>query len=616
MPKPPVDGPTARCSLAAGSRPAREHFRFLSGVVQGLDARALWDRYLFAHGAADLRRIRSVTIQLFDEVGALARRAGRPEVAVLLRRRSAPAATGAPSLTLDEFSATLPADMHSEAELLALWKEVHGEARTHRPTQRRQRLVERQLDALRWLESLAVVAPQPDDSVRAWIEAPSARRLRAVGIETLSDLQGWIALHGHHWHRHVPRVGVGGAARIVRWLIGHADSLGALPAHALQPLSQIDVRTLAPAPSAAVVPLERLRLPPALCGAQGSNRAEGPRRRIPADDDLQAVQAWLSQHPPSSHTWRAYRREAERFLLWAVFERRKALSSLDAADCSAFRDFLATPGSDWVSPRHVPRWSERWRPLEAGLSPTSRMTAIGIVRNLCGWLMRQRYLDTDPWEGVQTTRQTASPSPKSLRDGDWALLQQWLASRAPGPSADRLHALIALACHTGLRESELAAARTSWLRTATHPDGHHSWTLQVEAGPGHAAPRVVDLTDATARRLMDHLFRTQGHDSGVDRPLFAHRSDSRRALTPGRIYRLVKSALSQCADSVALRDPAAAARLRSASTQVLRHTHAGILVGEGTSLAALQHRLGHRSPASTTVYFRGSGGDCGRAPAS
>ena len=620
MPILPVDGPTARGSLAAGTRPAREHFRFLSGVVQGLDGRALWDRYLFAHGTADLRRIRSVTALLFDEVGALARRAGRPEIALLLRRRSAPAATGAPTLTLDEFSSSLPANMHSEAELLALWKEVHGEPRSHRPTQRRQRLIEHQLDALRWLESLPVVAPQPEDAVSAWIEAPVARRLGAVGIETLDELRNWIGLHGHHWHRQVSRVGVEGAARIVRWLVGHADTLGALPAHALQPRSQIDVRTLAPAPSTGVVPLERLTLPPTLSGAQGSNRAEAHRRRTAATDDLEAIQAWLSQHPPSSHTWRAYRREAERFLLWAVFERSKALSSLDSPDCSAFREFLAAPGADWVSPRHVPRWSERWRPMEAGLSPVSITTAISIVRNLCGWLVRQRHLATDPWDDTSAAGPTVSSTTRSLRDRDWALLQQWLTSRGSGPSADRLHALIALACHTGLRESELAAARTGWLRRTPHTDGRQTWSLLIAPGPGHAAPRIIDLRDATARQLLDHLARTQGSESEsderVDRPLFAHRADPGRALTPGRVYTLIKRALDQCADSVAPHDPAAAARLRGASPHWLRHTHAMHLVAEGASLAELQRRLGHRSPASSITYLCESGETRGRAPPS
>lgn len=607
-------------AAAGGMRLSRAHFRFLSGLVQGLDARALWDRYLYALGAADTRRIRSVTALLHTELGARARRAGRPGVAALLRQEPGRSTAAAPTaLTLEEFSTAWPADMHSEAELLALWKEAQADALSRRPAQRRQRLIERQLDALRWLESLALVAPQPEDPVSSWLEPQVARRLNAVGIDTLRDLRRWIDLHGHHWHRRVPRVGVQGAARIVQWLAGHADTLGALPAWSLGPRSQIDVRTLTPAPAIGVVPLERLQLPPALSGAHGSNRAETHRRRIPATDDLEAVQAWLSQHPAASHTWRAYRREAERFLLWAVFERGKALSSLDATDCDAFRDFLAAPPADWVSPRHVPRWSERWRPLEGGLSAASISTAIAIARNLCGWLVRQRHLDADPWSSAPTRPSpvAATAPSRSLSDSDAALLRQWLLNRPSNPSVDRLRVLIGLACQSGLRESELAAARTGWLRRAPGPDGHQAWSLTIPAGPGHASPRVVDLPDATARLLQGHLAATGaavgGTGTEVDRPLFAHRTDPGRALTPGRIYTLIKVALGRCADAVEAADPMAAAHLRSASPHWLRHTHAMHLAAGGMPLGALQRRLGHRSPASTAAYLGGQRDDAVRA---
>lgn len=368
-------------------------------------------------------------------------------------------------------------------------------------------------------------------------------------------------------------------------------------------------------PLAGVVPLERLRLPPALSGAQGSNRADAPRCKTAARDDLEAVQAWLSRQTPASHTWRAYRREAERFLLWAVFERGQALSSLDATDCAAFRDFLAAPGADWVSPRHVPRWSTRWRPLEAGLSPASIATAVSIVRNLCGWLVRQRYLDADPWEDVPGARSLATataPSKRSLSVDDWAALQRWLARLPVGPSCNRLRALLALAYQTGLRESELAAARTSWLQRGSHAEATPPWALVIPDGPGRASPRTIALSDALTQHLIRHLATTgsslKDPTPGVDRPLFAHRSDPHKALTPGRIYTVLKTTLGRYAAALEPSDPVSAARFRQASTHWLRHTHAMHAVADGTPLEILQRRLGHRSPTTTAAYL------CGSAP--
>lgn len=613
MPTPSPNAPLAGCATRENLRLTRDHFRFLSGSVQGLDARALWDRYLFALGSADLRRIRSVTAALHDQLGALARHAGRPEIATLLRRRSASGAATGPARTLDEFSATLAADMHSQAELLALWNEAHGEPHRQRSAQRRHRLVERQLAALRWLESLAVTSPKPDDPVSAWLAPQVACRLRAIGIVKLADLQRWIDLHGHHWHRHVPRLGAVGAARIVGWLVGHADTLGALPVHASAPLSQLDKQALSPAPSIGVVPLERLRLPPGLSGVQGTNRAEAHADRTTAIDDLEAVRTWLSLQASTTHTWRAYRREAERFLLWAVFERGKALSSLDGIDCMAFHDFLAAPGDPWLCPRHVPRWSTRWRPLEAGLSPSSIATAVTIVKGLCGWLVRQRYLDAHPWSDVPRIHPAAAapkPPQRSLSVRDWESLQQWLTSRPPGPSVDRLQVLLSFAYRTGLRESELANATVGWLRRTQQADGP-TWSLAVAGGPGRS-PRTVELPEAVAAQLLKHLANTalSANDAApdADRPLFAHRVDPGTALKPGRIYTLLKAALGRCADTLEPGDTASAARIRAASTHWLRHTHAMHAVADGTPLKVLQHRLGHRSPTTTAIYLCGRQG--------
>jgi hypothetical protein len=162
-----------------------------------------------------------------------------------------------------------------------------------------------------------------------------------VGLATLGDLMFWIGHKGFHWHRPIPRLGPEGAARIVRWVREHQASLGALPSPALAPLSRLDVHTLTPSPRLGVVPLERLVLPSdARSGAQGLNRAPRERCKLAADNDLQAIQAWLRLRIDGSHTWRAYRKEAERFLLWAVLERRIALSSLDGDDCVAYLHFI------------------------------------------------------------------------------------------------------------------------------------------------------------------------------------------------------------------------------------------------------------------------------------
>ena len=55
-------------------------------------------------------------------------------------------------------------------------------------------------------------------------------------------------------------------------------------------------------------PLEELILTAALSGEKGSNRAAGfITQQIAAQNDLQAIQAWLAEFKDSPQTYRAYR---------------------------------------------------------------------------------------------------------------------------------------------------------------------------------------------------------------------------------------------------------------------------------------------------------------------
>jgi hypothetical protein len=89
------------------------------------------------------------------------------------------------------------------------------------------------------------------------------------------------------------------------------------------------------------------------------------------------VQARLALHE-SAATQRAYRKEAERLILWAIVERGRAPSSLTTEDAIAYRAFLRRPPprERWVgSPR--PRDSVEWRPFTGGLS--ARSASYGLV---------------------------------------------------------------------------------------------------------------------------------------------------------------------------------------------------------------------------------------------
>ena len=107
--------------------------------------------------------------------------------------------------------------------------------------------------------------------------------------------------------------------------------------------------------------------------ARGTFRA--PRAAcLYASNDYEAMQAWLSLHE-SAATQRAYRKEAERLILWAIVERGRALSSLTTEDAIAYADSCAgrrraSAGSGRRGRAH------EWRPFAGALSARSAAYAL------------------------------------------------------------------------------------------------------------------------------------------------------------------------------------------------------------------------------------------------
>jgi len=584
---------------------------FVRAWAEGLDLVTAWNRFMVVDGAGDARHARGELKRLLDQLRGLALAHGHPEVAALLRRDpEAMPETGPKIPTLEEFAAQQPADYYSEAELIALHQAEYGQADSRSTARRRQRLRERLIGAVLWLERLEARAPQPDDATLAWLDERVAQRLAVVGIRTLGELVFWIRTKGFNWHRGIPRIGPESAARLVSWIREHEGSLGALPSPSLRPLSQLDTAALTPGPCLGIVPLERFALPDDRSGSQGANRAQRERCKLAANNDLEAVLAWLALRAEGTHTWRAYRKEAERFLLWAVMARRKALSSLDGADCVAYRDFLAAPGPEWTGPRGAQRWSAAWRPFEGPLAVRSQAVSIAILRSMCEWLVRRRYLDSNPWADAPARVDAPSmPQLRALSPGQWALVQGWLAAefaQAPSPALHRLRFLLNFTSMTGLRLAELTAAKLGWLRMEQLDEGEWVWSMMVLGKRGKW--REVPLPDSAVDAVRAYL-TARGLDAGnplandPEAPLVAKLSQE-EPLTAARIHDILVAAFERCAEAVWTTDKRAAERIREASAHWLRHTYGADLVARGVPQGVLQANLGHESLATTSIYVR------------
>jgi site-specific recombinase XerD len=494
---------------------------------------------------------------------------------------------------------------------------------------RNERLRSKQLIALWHLEELIAADPKMTDAVDGWIDPALAGRLKAAGIMTIAHLVEAINGFGFRWYTQVPKVGLNAAAQIVRWLTapGVSGALGiTLHARGLTPTQKLPATVLCgTAPRTDIVALENFLMPAGLDGAHGTNRGE--RSLLTAYNDLSAIDAWLGKCKPGGHTRRSYCKEAERFVLWAIVEKNKPVSSLTVEDCIDYRDFLwdlgrVTPElwstkfrveqARCLGQRGTPPWSTFWRPFEGPLSDGSQKTALVIIQSLCQWLTDQNYLHGNPFKSVGRLARSDNRLnvTRALTNAEWKAVKTQMRKMAPDPRYYRLRFILVLAYRTGARLSELVAMKKQDLKPFTRDDeAEQHWEIRVK-GKGDVT-REVQL-HLFAMNGIRGYFRQRGHltfeEAPPQTPLIASLEidpETRRAdqpLSASRLYDILKGFFAEVAETLPPSQREMAERLRRASTHWLRHTFATHFLQTGGELAILRDLLGHKSLSTTSVY--------------
>ncbi|WP_232346500.1 phage integrase family protein [Cupriavidus sp. USMAA2-4] len=657
----------------------RGHFGFLRAIVQGLHARPMWERYLAEEGeieaeqeaaaaseeeepAAQFARhpkVRRVTTWLRAELRAAAGRAERFGMARLVHLDLGQIGRPGEALpSLEDFAAEAGLDGFSQAEQLEAYRGHFGRAVDREA--KRASLMRRQLEAIDWLEGKYAQPVLAADGCRAWLADALAQRLEEAGVATLGQLIDRINGLGTGWWRALPAIGAGKARAIEAFLRQHAETLGkgvgehvavARRQRYAHELAAVVPRGLAAADT--LVPLDKLVVPEALDGRLGAFRLPQARCLISAHNDYEAVLSWLRSKPglppdqvarlrekrrdlgsvPGpldwlhylSHTQRAYRKEAERFLLWAIVERQKPLSSMDTDDCLAYRDFLAAPPAHWCAPRSRERWSPIWRPFEGPLTPRAQAYALTVLGNLYSYLNEKNYLGGNPWTGVRPPR-TAMPAMdvgRSLSTDQWQFVTRQLAALPPTSANQRLQVALPLLYSTGLRLAEVVSLTTADLDWVSLPrpgtrEREEAWWLTVlgKRSKVRRVPVPDGVVAALGRYLAARGFADDPRDQREPVALLGHATDTAErtpwgkadtagaaaSLQPGTLYKQVKRFFQACARDLALVDARGAQRLAEASTHWLRHTHISHGLAAGVPIEVMQQNAGHDSLATTTRY--------------
>lgn len=451
--------------------------------------------------------------------------------------------------------------------------------------------------AIEILRSLPLPAPLISDDIGMWLPLRAVQMLRAYGIVTLADLTVRIPRR-RRWWASVPGLGPASARQIEAFFARHPQ----LTERARALIAAVAPKT--------VVPWEQLRLPHEMDGSRGTFRAPRKTCTLSAANDYEAIKAWLALHE-SAATQRAYRKEAERLILWAIVERQRPLSSLTTEDAIAYRSFVRrpTPRERWVGPPR-PRTSPEWRPFSRGLSAVSCAYTLSVLAAMYRWLIQQRYTLANPFAGIKvrgSSRRTPIDASHVFGEGEWQLVRsiadglEW-SYGWDAPAAQRLRFLLDFAYATGLRASELVSATLGGVEVDAQGD---QWLTLVGKGARTGKVALPPLArGALERYLLDRGLPTSRALWVPKTPLIGGLSgDPVIGITSTRLWSVMRRFFTQAADILQTDSPAVADKLRRASPHWMRHTHATHALMRGAELTTVRDNLRHASISTTSVYL-------------
>ncbi len=336
--------------------------------------------------------------------------------------------------------------------------------------------------------------------------------------------------------------------------------------------------------------------------------------RIQAESDAQAIACWLSEYVASPQTQRAYRKEAERLMLWLAAN-GLTLGELDRTQLQRFEAFLADPQprERWIGPPRA-RSHPQWRPFRRPLSAASRRQSLVILQGMFAWLGEAGWLAHNPFRLMRDKRRRLdnrqAPVERYLERSLWEWLWGWLnrpLTDAATPRAKYLHRrrrlIFGFAYLLAPRISEMAAAR---MGDFGYREGQWWWRV---TGKGARTERIPVPADMIAllgewREGLGLAARPTDDDpTPVIRAL-----DGQRSLGDNQLYRLIKATFAEAALALEAEAPDGEARslshqLARATPHWLRHTALTHQAQAGVELRYLAKTARHSRLDTTARYL-------------
>lgn len=338
---------------------------------------------------------------------------------------------------------------------------------------------------------------------------------------------------------------------------------------------------------------------------------------IAARSDAEAVGEWLAEYRASPRTQRAYRREAQRLLLWLA-EGNMTLGEVRRDHLEAFETFLADPQprSRWVGPPR-PRHADEWRPFRGPLSPASRRQSLVILQGMYAWLVEAGWVAHNPFRLMRDKRRRLDNRrggvERYLEAPLWEWFWGWLNGASGSPAEEgassrlryeraRRRLIFGFAYLLAPRIAEMSAARMGDFQRR---EGRWWWSVVGKGGKAASIPVPPDML-LLLKEWREVLGLSSAPQPDEATPLL-RALDGQRGIGDNRLYRLIREAFRAAADALEQEQGegarAWALRLRQATPHWLRHTALTHQAQAGVELRYLAATARHSRLDTTARYL-------------
>lgn len=352
-----------------------------------------------------------------------------------------------------------------------------------------------------------------------------------------------------------------------------------------------------------------------LNGSQGTNRDWKNPCQLRTNSDVDAIDCWLNEYRHKATTYRTYQKEAERFLLWCVYQQKKPLSSVDREDLAAYIRFLEDPQPKemWCAKpggHGRKRGSIHWKPFTGSLSPSAKATALSALDSLFNYLVQAHYLIFNPL-GLIRKRHSA----KKILDGSATLqlqerileVDEWhtmldVLENFPETSLtekkekSRLKFIVAILYFLGLRIEELCTH--TW--GAFKKTDEQWWFFVI--GKGSKLGKIP-VNDALLREIIHYRAFLHKPPLPINNEILPliHSFRTGQKISARQINKILKKLALETAKKYSHK-PEKEKKLRKFSAHWLRHLSASMQDRAGIAFKHIRGNLRHENDETTRRY--------------